>query len=120
MNAATESTNQVSAMRERALLKALAAAFRVIEEIDLDESIRIADALAEDLAPLPGEPIRLGGFVLDCANHVWLSPALAPTLGTFLEVLVDYFARMHHEPRLARERAEGVVELLRAHLEVSA
>jgi hypothetical protein len=45
---------------------------------------------------------------------------LAPTLGTFLEVLVDYFARMHHEPRLARERAEGVVELLRAHLEVSA
>jgi len=120
MNAATESTNQVSALRERALLKALAAAFRVIEEIDLDESIRIADALAEDLAPLPGEPVRLGGFVLDCANHVWLSPALAPTLGTFLEVLVDYFARMLHEPRLARERAEGVVELLRAHLEVSA
>jgi hypothetical protein len=118
MNAATESTNQVSVLRERALLKALAAAFRVIEELDLDESIRIADALAEDLAPLPGEPIRLGGFVLDCVSHTWLTPALAPTLGSFREVLVDYFARMHHEPRLARERAESVVELLRRHLEV--
>jgi len=114
MNA--ESTvNQVSARREQAVLKALAAAFQALELHDLDESIRIADALAEDLAPLPGEPISL-----NCANHVWLSPALAPTLGTFLEVLVDYFARMHHEPRLARERAEGVVELLRAHLEVAA
>jgi hypothetical protein len=119
MNAAGESTNQVSALRERALLRALAAAFRVIEETDLGESIRIADELAEALAPLPGEPIRLGGFTLNCADHVVLFPVLAPTLGTFLEVLVDYFSRQHHEPRLARERAEGIVELLRRHLEVA-
>jgi hypothetical protein len=114
MNAATESTNQVFVLRERALLKALAAAFRVIEETDLGESIRIADALAEAVAPLPGEPISL-----NCADHVWLFPVLAPTLGSFLEVLVDYFSRMHHSPALARERAEGVVELLRRHLEVA-
>src|SRR5260370_23433264 len=120
MNGATESNNQVSALRERALLKALAAAFRVIEEIDLGESIRIADELAEDLAPLPGEPIRLGGFVLDCANHVWLSPALVPTLGSFLEQVTDYFNRLHHEPEVARARAEAAVELLRLHLEGAA
>lgn len=118
MNAAAQSTNQVFALRERALLKALAAAFQALELHDLDESIRIADALAEDLAPLPGETIQLGGVVLNCADHVALFPALVPTLGTFLEVLVDYFSKQHHEPRLARERAEGVVELLRQFLEV--
>jgi hypothetical protein len=106
------------------LLKALAAAFRVIEQTNLGESIRIADELAEALAPLPGGPIRLTveeppAFVLNCADHVWLSPALAPTLGSFLEVLTDYFVRLHHEAAVARARAEVVVELLRQHLEVA-
>jgi hypothetical protein len=95
-------------------------AIGLIELVDLDAAISITDELSASLERLSGEPIRLGGLSLNCADHVWLSPALAPTLGTFREVLVGYFARMHHEPRLARERAEGVVELLREHLEVSA
>jgi hypothetical protein len=102
------------ARREKALLAALAQALRTVESVDLGESLKITDRLVEDVDPLPGGPLDL-----NCSDHVVLFPVLAGTLGEFAEKLVDYFSRQH-EPRLARERAEGVIELLREHLEVSA
>ena len=105
-------------LREQALVRALGRAIGLIELVDLDAAISITDELSAILEPLSGEPIRLGGLKLNCSDHVVLFPVLAGTLGEFAEKLVDYFSRQHHEPRLARERAEGVVELLREHLEV--
>jgi hypothetical protein len=105
---------RIQTQRERALVNALAQALRTVESVDLSESLKITDELSAAIESLPGEPIDLR-----CSDHVYLFPVLVGTLGEFREKLVDHFSRMHHEPRLARERAEGVVELLRAHLEAA-
>ncbi len=115
MNAAAESTPRsrrdvLSALLHRTLTSMPAAS--PTEQCDALASVAMTFAELEGADDAP--------VTLACANHVWLSPALAPTLGTLLEALVDFFSRQSHTPEIARSRAESVLEVVRLHLEVSA
>jgi HD superfamily phosphodiesterase len=48
-----------SALREKALVMALAQALKVVEQYDLGWAITIASSLTASVAPLSGEPINL-------------------------------------------------------------
>ena len=48
-----------SALREKALVTALAQALKVVEQYDLSAAITITDGLTASVAPLSGEPINL-------------------------------------------------------------
>ena len=101
--------------REDALLRALGQALKTVEAVDLNESLRIVDRLIEDVAPLDGPDLNL-----NCSDHIYLFPPLVGTLGELGEKLTDFFVRQCHEPPVARERADAVLEVIRQHLEVNA